>query len=89
MIIDAFINFGIYFISLLIAAFPQSQGIPAEATTAFSSLGGYLGVWSPILPIETLATCVGIVLALEVGIFGFKTIKWIISHIPWIGGKGA
>jgi len=88
MITTAIIQLAYSLISWLINIFPASTGFPAAATTAFSSLGGYIGVWDPILPIATLATCVSLVFALEIGIFGFKTLKWIFSHIPYIGGKG-
>jgi len=88
MILTAIINLAYTLIHWLIQVFPASTGFPAEASTAFTSLGGYAGVFSPILPLSTLATCVGLVLSLELGIFAFKSIKWIISHIPWVGGKG-
>lgn len=88
MIITAIINIAYSFLHWFIGVLPTSTGFPAEATTAVTSLGGFIGVWSPILPLTTLATCVSLAFALELGIFSFKTIKWIISHIPWIGGKG-
>jgi len=53
-----------------------------------AGLGGYLTMWSPILPISTLIACLTLVFGVEIGIFSFKGIKWIISHIPFIGGKG-
>jgi len=88
MITDLFINFSYIVINTIVNFFPISSGFGSEVATAFSSLGGYLGVWSPILPISTLATCVSLVLGIELSIFGFKSFKWIFSHIPWIGGKG-
>jgi len=88
MIISGIILIAYQILSWLIALFPTSTGFPTDAHTAMQTLGGYLGIWSPILPITTLGTVVGFVLAGEVGIFTFKGIKWIISHIPWAGGKG-
>jgi hypothetical protein len=88
MIITAIITIAYSLLYWLIQVFPASQGFPAEASTAFTSLGGYLGIFSPILPLSTLATCVALVFTVELGIFAFKSIKWIISHIPAIGGKG-
>jgi len=88
MIITAIILIAYQILDWIIYIFPASTGFPEEAHTAMITLGGYLGVWSPILPITTLTTVLTLVLGMEVGIFAFKTIKWIISHIPWAGGKG-
>jgi len=75
-------------LNFIVAFFPSSTGFPAEAHTAMQGLGGYLGIFSPILPLSTLFTILTLVLTVEVSIFGFKTFKWLISHIPQIGGKG-
>lgn len=88
MIVTGIISLAYSILNWLINVLPNSTGFPTEAQSAFTTLGGYLGVWSPILPITTLATCVGIIFSMELGIFAFKSIKWIISHIPWIGGSG-
>jgi len=72
----------------MLIMFPFSTGFPSEAHTAMQGLGGYLGIFSPILPIATLVTAITLVLSVEVSILGFKTFKWLISHIPQIGGKG-
>lgn len=88
MIITGIILIAYSLLSWLIGVFPDSTGFPQDAHTAMSSLGGYMGIWSPILPIATLLVLVGLVFSVEIAIFGFKGVKWIISHIPWIGGKG-
>lgn len=88
MITNAFLTISYSILHWLINILPTSTGFPQEAHTAMESLGGYLGIWSPVLPISTLATVVSFVLAVEVGIFSFKSVKWIISHIPIVGGRG-
>jgi len=88
MILTGIINFVYFAISSIINLLPISTGFPADAHTAMAGLGGYMGVWGPILPLTTLLTCITIVFGVEIAIFGFKTGKWIISHLPWIGGKG-
>lgn len=88
MIPNAIISIAYSLLHWLIGILPASTGFPPEAHTAMQGLGGYAGIWSPILPLATLATVVTLVFSVEIGIFGFKGIKWIISHIPWIGGKG-
>jgi len=88
MIISAIISVGYYLLSGIIGILPSSTGFPSEAHAAMSGLGGYLGIWSPILPLATLGTLLTLVFSVEIAIFGFKSVKWIVSHIPWIGGKG-
>lgn len=88
MILSAVINLAYYLISSIVNVFPVSSGFTSEATNAIHSIAGYLFIWDPLVPISTLATVVGLVFALEIGVFTFKTIKWIMSHVPMVGGKG-
>lgn len=88
MITTAIIIIAYQLISWFLMILPASNGFPIEAHTAMTSLGGYLDIWSPILPITTLMTVLTFVFGVEISIFGFKSVKWIISHIPWVGGKG-
>lgn len=88
MIITGIINLAYSIISWLVSLFPHSTGFPDTVHTALSGLGGYLHILDPIIPTDTLITTVGLLFTLEISIFVFKGIKWLISHIPWIGGKG-
>lgn len=88
MIGTALINVGYYILSGVISLFPVGTGLPTEVHTGAQWLGSSLSVLDPIVPIGTLALALGYVIALELLIFGFKTFKWISSHIPFIGGKG-
>jgi len=47
-----------------------------------------LSIFDPLVPISTLLTTVGLVISVEVIILGFRTLKWILSHVPLVGGKG-
>lgn len=88
MITSAFIDFAYYLLNGIIGFLPSSSGFPQAAHDAMTGLGGYVGIWAPILPMATLVTVITLVFTVEIGIFGFKTTKWVISHLPWIGGKG-
>jgi len=88
MITTAFIDLAYAVLSGLISILPAGGVLPTAVHTATTTLGGYLGALDPILPISTLATTVGIAFAVELGIYGFRTLKWVLSHIPFIGGKG-
>jgi len=88
MIGDFFLSIGYWLISTVIGWFPVSNGFPPDALAAVGTLGGYLDIFSPIVPIGTLATTVVLATLVEIAIFGFKTFKWLMSHIPWFGGHG-
>jgi len=88
MLITPLVNFAFYLVAHFIAFFPVGSGFPSDVHTSVVWLGGFFGLINDIVPISTLVTAVGIVFAVEIAIYGFKTLKWIISHIPLIGGKG-
>lgn len=88
MITGAFINLAYFLLHGIISFLPASQGFPADALAAATTIGGYVGIFDPIISIATLAATLTLVFSVEIGIFGFKTGKWIIAHIPFIGGRG-
>jgi len=88
MIADALLNFAFNVVSWIIGLLPTSTGFPADVFTAFSTIGGYTQILDPIIPWSTIATTVGLAFATEIDIFGSKTFKWLLSHIPCIGGNG-
>jgi len=88
MITDLFMNFVYGMLVWLINILPASTGFPPEVQNAFTTIGGYTKIFDPLIPWATMATCVALAFSVEIAIFGFKTLKWIISHVPIIGGKG-
>lgn len=88
MITGAIINLAYVLLSGIVSLFPTSQGFPADALASAHTIGGYAGIFNPVISLSTLAATLGIVFSVEIAIFGFKSTKWIISHIPFIGGKG-
>jgi len=88
MITEFFINLGVYVLGFLTGLFPTSNGFPTEVMDSASYLGGIIGVFNPLVPLGTLATVLGLYVAFDVIVFGFKTFKWILSFVPFIGGKG-
>lgn len=87
MITSAIISMAALLIEKVLSWFPASTGFPAEVETAFSSLGEYVKLFDSLVPISTLAICLSLVFGTEIIIFGFRSVKWLISHIPFIGGK--
>lgn len=85
MITTALITTAYYVLGFFLNIFPTSTGFPTEVQSAFSWIGGYVGMLDPLIPIATLSTTVGIVITIELLIFGFKTLSWIFAKIPIIG----
>jgi len=88
MITTAFLLLALDLVTLIVSFFPASSGFPSNVISAASTLGGYFGMFSAIIPLGTLATAVAVVFIVEISIFGWKTVKSLVSHIPWIGGSG-
>lgn len=88
MITDALINLGAGLIGGIVSILPNSTGFSGDVLSAAHTIGSYFGLVSPILPIDTIATAVTVVFTIEIAIFGWKTIKSLISHIPQFGGSG-
>lgn len=87
MIVSGFIYLGSFIAGLILQVFPNSSGIPQEGLNAIAIFSGYVGMFNPIIPIPTMLTIIGLVIAFEILIFGFETIRFILSYIPFINGK--
>lgn len=88
MITQYFLDLPYYALSGIINFFPLSQGFPPQALQAANAIGSKIGIFGPVMPLDTLSLCLGILFSAQLGIWGFKTIKWIMSHVPFIGGRG-
>jgi hypothetical protein len=88
MIITLLLTFAVFIIETLLLIFPSSTGFPTEVTTAVTTFGSYITIIDAIVPMDTLGYIVGLIIAMELLIFSFKGLRWLISHIPFIGGRG-
>jgi hypothetical protein len=89
MITDALMSFALTIVNFLVGIFPSSEGLPEEVTTAVETIGGYVGILDPIVPISTLATVLGLLITFELAVFAFKGVRWAVSFLPFgVGGKG-
>jgi len=88
MITTAFLAIVNYFFQLIVNVFPVGNGFPSQVHTASQQIGGYVGILDPIFPIDTLYQIIILVIVIEIAILGFKSLKWVISHIPFVGGRG-
>jgi hypothetical protein len=88
MIPDIFLSVVFWLVSGIIGWFPASQGFDPSVYQAAATIGGYTGILSPLVNFTVLASCVAIAFSVEIGVYGFRTLKWVMSHIPFIGGNG-
>lgn len=84
MITTALLNFGFYVANFILSIFPASSGFPAEVDTAIDYIAGYVGILDPIFPLDTMLSILTLVITFELAIFGFKGVRWIVSHLPFI-----
>lgn len=88
MITDLFIQLVYWFVNGLINLFPVGTGFPPIVASSASLIGGYASTFSPLIDFPQLAAAVALLFVVELGVFGFKTLKWVLSHLPFIGGAG-
>lgn len=88
MITAALIFFASYILIFIAALLPESTGIPVAIQNAVVTLGGHLRVIDVLLPVDALALAMTTVISIQLAIFAFKSFKWLLSHLPFIGGRG-
>ncbi len=88
MIFTGFVYVSAFLLQMATNLLPSSNGFPQELIDAFTTMGSYAGLLNTLLPLETLAIALGILISIDLAIFGFKSFKWIVSHLPFVGGRG-
>jgi len=58
--------------------------LPASLIQAYGNVQGFAATVNPIFPLDTLFEVLGVVLVVEVAIFGYKAVYWLIKKIPMI-----
>ena len=88
MILTTFLLLPYYFLAFIIGLMPASEGFPPEVLAGANAVGAKIGIFGPVMPVATLSTVLGLLFGAQLGIWAWKTFKWVMSHIPWIGGRG-
>jgi len=88
MIINAIISLALNITNGIVNILPVSSGFPPAVLQAASTFAGYFGLFSPLIPLGTLLIAVTLVFVVEIAIFGWKTVKSLVSHVPQFGGAG-
>jgi len=58
--------------------------ISSGVATAISNASSYVSILNTVLPVQTIVTFFLVFLAVELGIFTYKLIKWVYNKIPGI-----
>lgn len=88
MIFTGFVYLGAYVLSALIGILPDSTGYTTETLASFELMAGYAQILNSIIPAVELAVVLGIVIAVDIAIISFKTFRWLLAHLPLVGGRG-
>lgn len=88
MIVDAFIYLAGSIILLLVQIFPKESTLGLDFSGAFDYAGQYVTFLNGIAPLDTMMQCLTLIISIEITVLLFKAIKWMVSYIPIVGGKG-
>lgn len=58
--------------------------LPSDLSNAITNVQGFYNTLDPIFPVGTLLIVIGVVLTVELALFAYKAIMWIIRKIPGI-----
>jgi hypothetical protein len=58
--------------------------LPAAVSNAITTAGGYIGIFSVIIPAGDLLTIVALVISIEAVVFFYRIIRWIYNKIPGV-----
>jgi len=78
---------GIYILSFMlsgITALPDATLSPLIAQN-LATFGGFLPILDTIFPVYSLFAVLGIIFAIELSVFVYKIIMWILRKIPFVG----
>lgn len=87
MITNAFFLLPLGLFSIISLIFPVIS-IPSEIASSLASAVSSLWALNSFIPIPTLAIVVGTIFGVEILLFSFNFLRWVFSHIPFIGGRG-
>jgi hypothetical protein len=87
MIIDLILQVFLAFLQFILAIILNQPNavLPSGLQNAIINTQGYLGSVRAFFPIDTLLEILAILLGIEIAIFTYKAIMWLIKKIPTIG----
>lgn len=77
-----YIIYGLLYVLTFPLRLLPDVSLPADATSAITSIGTYLANANNVIPLTTLASVLASVIAIELAIFTYKSIMWGIKRLP-------
>lgn len=83
-------NFLLYILYLIIKVIISpitllpNATLPAGLSSALTTASGYISAFNTMLPMTTILLVISTILIVELAIFTFKMINWVIKKIPMI-----
>jgi hypothetical protein len=77
-----YILYGLVFVVTLPLRLFADATLPAFLTAAVSNISPYISILDAVLPLGTIISIVGFYVVVEVAIFTYKGIMWIIKRFP-------
>ena len=85
MITSAFLNLIYTIVRGLLTAVAfvlPTASLPADFTDALAQVGSYLRPMNAIVPMDTLLAIVVLMMTVELAIFTFRSVMWVIKRFP-------
>ena len=86
MIVDVILQLLNLFLNFILTPFLNQADVVLSGPLA-NAIGNAQGLFStinPLFPVDTLLICIGVIVGIEVAIFAYKSIMWLIKKIPTI-----
>ena len=58
--------------------------LPDSLTQSVANIQGIISTINPIFPLDTILVCISVIVTIELAIFAYKAIMWLIKKIPTI-----
>jgi len=81
MIVGFFLDIIYLFINFLIGFLPVGNTFPTAWTTAIYTVWSYVNVFSFIVPVDMLVTCLAIAMFFHLFVFAWRGMHWIYAMI--------
>jgi len=81
MITEFLLSIPAFILQAFLAIIPNGGSIPTEWSSSVFLMWGYVNQFSFILPINTIVTCLGIVMTYHLTMWGWDALVWILARM--------
>jgi hypothetical protein len=86
MILDLLLNVFFLFLQFVLSPITNQADVQLDPNlaNAFANVSGALGTMNEFFPVTTILAIFSILVVIEVAIFAYKAIMWVLKKIPGI-----